>query len=172
MKINKRILLTIVYIVLLALLYAAIFALSAQDGGTSGELSMRFSGKCTELLGSLSGKNWTDAIVGELAANFEHPLRKTAHFTEYACMGALVYLLCCLWVQKRKLLYGIPVAWVFVSAGLDEFHQYFVPGRYASFLDVCLDTLGGAAGLLLALLLQKLFRQLFRKKFHPKRKLR
>ncbi len=163
MKTDKKIFLTIVYIGLLALLHAAIFALSAQDGDASGELSMRISGKCTELFGSLSGKNRTEMIVGELAENFERPLRKTAHFTEYACMGALVYLLIGLWAQGRRLPGGISAAWVFVSAGLDEFHQYFVPGRYASFFDVCLDTLGGVAGMIFVLLLQRLFCRLVRR---------
>ena len=154
---NKKVILTVVYTVLLILLYVVIFTLSAQDGDTSGELSMKLSEKCSGLLGNFSGKGRSDALERELAAIMERPLRKTAHFTEYACMGALVYLLGSLWMKKRRLLYVIPPVWVFVSAVLDEFHQSFVPGRYAGFSDVCVDLLGGVAGLIFLLLLQKFF---------------
>lgn len=167
MEINRKIFLTALYIVLLALLHTGIFALSAQDGDTSGELSMRLSGRCADLFGNLSGQNRNGAGPGEPAENFERPLRNLAHFTEYACMGALIYLLWSLWLQSRKLLCLVPTAWVFASACLDEFHQYFVPGRHAGFSDVCLDTLGGVAGLLLVLLLQKLSHRYTRKGFRP-----
>ena len=30
------------------------------------------------------------------------------------------------------------MCWVFVSAGADEFHQLFIPGRYGCFADVVL----------------------------------
>jgi VanZ family protein len=43
-----------------------------------------------------------------------------------------------------------------LSAALDEFHQYFVPGRYASVKDVMIDTAGGMAGLFLVLCIIKL----------------
>lgn len=156
---NKKAILTAVYIVLLILLYVVIFTLSAQDGDASGKLSMKFSEKWSGLLGNFSGKNRSDTMDRELAVIMERPLRKAAHFTEYACMGALVYLLWSLWMKKRRLLYVIPPVWVFVSAVLDEFHQSFVPGRYAGFSDVCVDLLGGIAGLVFILLLQKLFRK-------------
>lgn len=118
---------------------------------------MKLSGKCTEVLGNMSGGVWDSAKMKEVAEKLERPLRKMAHFTEYACMGVLVWLLWSLWLPERRLLYVIPIAWVFVSAVLDEFHQSFVPGRYAGFGDVCVDTLGGVAGLALFLFLQKYF---------------
>jgi VanZ family protein len=89
--------------------------------------------------------------VDSLAEYFEHPVRKLAHFTEYAGMGVLVWWLLNGWIRKKKNLYFLVVGWVFVSAAADEFHQYFVPGRYASFWDVLLDTCGGAFGLLLCI---------------------
>lgn len=46
----------------------------------------------------------------------------------------------------------LTAAWVFLSAAGDELHQYFVPGRYASFLDVLLDTWGGVCGMLFCIL--------------------
>lgn len=152
---NKKVLFTIVYIVLLVLLYGAIFSLSAQDGETSGSLSMKVSGKCTEILEDLSGEEWDSQKETEMAEGLEKPLRKMAHFTEYAYMGVLVYLLWAQWLSKRKSLYVISAAWVFVSAVLDEFHQSFVPGRFAGFSDVCIDMFGGIVGVVFVLFVQK-----------------
>ena len=158
---TRKVFLTILYSMLLVLLYIVIFTLSGQDGETSGDLSMRLSGKCTEVLGNISGGGWNSDKMAEVAERLERPLRKMAHFAEYACMGVLVWLLWSLWLPERKILYVIPVAWVFVSAVLDEFHQSFVPGRYAGPGDVCVDTLGGAAGLVIILFMQRCF---FRKR--------
>ena len=78
---------------------------------------------------------------------FEHPLRKLAHFSEYACMGILLYVLWSQWIRRGRRLYLLIGAWLFVSAALDEFHQFFVPGRYCSLKDVLLDTCGGITGM-------------------------
>ena len=76
-------------------------------------------------------------------------LRKIAHFTEFACLGAAL-----LWrfgmLEKRKimaLLFG------FGAACVDETIQVFVPDRGPSFKDVAIDTCGVAAGIGALLLL-------------------
>ena len=68
-------------------------------------------------------------------------LRKLAHLTEYAILGALLYR-------------AVGRAWPAVALGslyavTDELHQAFVEGRVASPLDWGLDTVGVAAGVLL-----------------------
>ena len=85
---------------------------------------------------------------------FEHPLRKLAHFSEYACMGILIFSIVYQWVMGKKK-YLIATLWVFLSAAVDEWHQYFVPGRYASIKDVLLDTCGGICGIVLLTLIIK-----------------
>ena len=77
--------------ILLVLLYLLIFAFSGQDGEESGSLSSMISEKCAELLNAISGKHWTQNVIDSMAAYFEHPIRKLAHFSEYACMGVLLY---------------------------------------------------------------------------------
>ena len=153
---KKKILVTVPAAVLLLALYVLIFGFSAQDGERSGSLSQMISEKCVDLLNSLSGRNWTEGFMRDLAAYFEHPLRKLAHFSEYACMGILLYILWSQWIRKGRKLYLLIVLWVFCSAGLDEFHQLFVPGRYGSFADVLLDTCGGAFGMLLCAMMARL----------------
>ena len=91
----------------------------------------------------------------DLAVYFEHPIRKLAHFTEYACMGMLVYLATRPFWQNKKRWYLKIIVWVCLSAAIDEFHQTFVPDRYGCVADVLLDTLGGACGLVIMRLLHR-----------------
>ncbi len=152
----KRYIISAVSGVLLLLLYLLIYSFSAQDAETSGSLSQMISEKCVEIINSLSGGSWSADFMEGLAEYFEHPIRKLAHFSEYACMGVLVYVLWSQWMAGGRRLYLLVVGWVFVSAAVDEFHQLFVPGRYGCFADVLLDTAGGAAGLLICIGVRKL----------------
>lgn len=161
-KTRKKIAVSLISAVLLSLLYIVIFSFSAQDGDQSGSLSRVITEKCVELVNNLMGKHWTERMMADFAAYFEHPLRKLAHFSEYACMGVLVYTMLCPWVKRGKKLYLFPVLWVLLSASADEFHQFFVPGRYGCFADVCLDTVGGACGVLFCILVSHIYRVTFR----------
>ncbi len=145
---DRRIVISVTAGILLVGLYCLIFSFSAQDAEESGSLSALISEKCAELLNTLSGKHWSETMIQSMAEYFEHPIRKLAHFSEYAMMGILVYLLWRPWMQRGRKLYLLVLLWVFLSAAADEFHQTFVPGRYGSFLDVLLDTAGGAFGML------------------------
>ncbi len=65
-------------------------------------------------------------------------LRKLAHAAEFAVLGFL--LLRALGHETMALALGI------AYAASDELHQHFVPGRQGSYLDVLLDSVGVAAG--------------------------
>lgn len=162
----RKIAVTVPAAVLLLALYMIIFDFSAQDAEQSGSLSMRISENAVKFLSSLAGRGWTQAFKEDLAVYFEHPIRKMAHFSEYACMAILVYLVWSPWLKQRKKLYLLVVLWVFVSGACDEFHQLFVPGRYCSFADVCLDTGGGVFGLLMCLTAHRI--RMRRKKSQPR----
>lgn len=149
---RKKILITVPAAILLLALYIVIFGFSAQDGEQSGNISRLISEKCVEFFNSLSGKRWSALFMENMAEYFEHPVRKLAHFSEYACMGVLVYVIWSQWLGKGKKLYLLTVVWVFASASADEFHQLFVPGRYGSIADVLLDTCGGAFGMFACLI--------------------
>lgn len=164
----KKFQITVPAAILLLALYVLIFGFSAQDGAQSGSLSQLISEKCVELMNSISGKHWSRLFMDNLAEYFEHPIRKLAHFSEYACMGFLVYLILSQWMDKCRKLYLLSVLWFFLSAAADEFHQYFVPGRYASFADVCLDTCGGVFGMLLCLAVANKIHKIRRKERHDK----
>jgi VanZ family protein len=67
-------------------------------------------------------------------------LRKGAHLTEYAILGAL--LLRALGRELPAFAAGL------AYAATDELHQHFVRGRHASLVDVVIDSFGIAFGIL------------------------
>lgn len=145
---------------LLILLYLLIFAFSGQDGEQSGGISQLISEKCVELINSITGRHWSEIMMQSMTEYFEHPIRKLAHFGEYAVMGILLYILVSQWLERGKRLNLLVIGWVFVSAAADELHQYFVPGRYSSFADVLLDTCGGIFGVILCIIVLKIRKKL------------
>ena len=145
--------------VLLLALYYIIFAFSDQDGEASGSASLKVSTQVVEIADKLTNSNWSAAIKKSLAEYFEHPIRRLAHFSEYAGMGMLVYILWRQWMKKGKGLYWLTIAWVLFSAIGDEIHQSFVPGREASVSDVLLDTCGGVFGLGLCIVAEVLYQK-------------
>jgi VanZ family protein len=77
---------------------------------------------------------------------WDEVLRKAAHITEYAVLGALLL---------RAMGRALPALVVGVAyAVTDEVHQHFVSGRHSSPFDVAFDACGLALGLLVALSVQ------------------
>ena len=74
-------------------------------------------------------------------------LRKCAHVTEYAILGGLLYR--ALEREAPALAAGI------AYAATDELHQHFVRGRHASPVDVAIDAVGVALGMLVWLRLRE-----------------
>lgn len=113
------------------------------------------------LPGSVSGRI-SDAVKSLLAFLLpgEFPgvtsggglLRKIAHFTEFAALGAA---LC--WrfgmLEKRKMM---ALVFSFGAACVDETIQLFVPDRGPGIRDVAIDTCGAAAGMAVLLLGHKI----------------
>jgi VanZ family protein len=70
-------------------------------------------------------------------------LRKLAHTAEFAVLAAL------LWRAFRNEVAALVVAVGY--AATDELHQHFVRGRHGSPVDVAIDGIGAAIGLVLVL---------------------
>ena len=143
---------------LLLCLYGIIFGFSGQDGTESSGLSSSLTIAILQFFRIVPKADFTIEQL-TLIENMEHFIRKAGHFSEYAAMGMLTFGIFSTLSQKLKKCFRFSILWVFVSAAADEFHQYFVPGRWASFLDVLLDTCGGFTGagivLLIVLLINK-----------------
>ena len=75
-------------------------------------------------------------------------LDKLQHFFAYAVLAAA----CGLWFSRESWLrrpwrnFFICTVAASVYGAIDEFHQFFVPGRFCDIGDWLADTLGGAAG--------------------------
>ena len=137
----------------LVALYIVIFSFSAEDGESSSELSGRVTRALMDFYYRITkgAGEYEPAYFVYTSLPIENIIRKLAHFMEYLCMGLLSYSLVVMWygtAAKGRLLVLLQI---FISAGLDEFHQYFIPGRCASFKDVLIDTAGGGLGILLIL---------------------
>ncbi len=141
--------------------YIMIFMFSADNAEDSSAVSQKVTEVLVRIYRAVFERNNTGAVPGNAAGvsiteMMEQIVRKLAHFTEYMILGILSYLLAELWIHKKRICIGIIAAQLFISAGLDEFHQSFVPGRYASFRDVLLDFAGGMTGALLVIGIIKL----------------
>ena len=67
-------------------------------------------------------------------------LRKLAHLSEYAVLGALL--------QRALSRSGLAVLIGALYATSDEIHQHFVRGRHAAWYDVVIDTVGVTIGVI------------------------
>ena len=130
----------------------AIFCFSAQQGPDSAALSEGVTLTVARLM-----RPGFDALPeAEKLAYMEklgYVVRKCAHFSEFALLG---FNLCC-WLRLRRhdrpRAAALPLAWLIATlyAGTDELHQMFVSERGPAVLDVCIDSAGAAAGVLVAL---------------------
>jgi VanZ family protein len=134
---------------------ALIFNLSTETYGTP------FSGwLLREILGLLH--------LGISPATFlilHHHFRKLAHLTEYAILSGLLYG--CL-ESARPFPWRPRAAFACILAAgayalTDEFHQAFVPGRTASWIDCGIDTAGASLGMVVVYGSSRVFRSRNRK---------
>lgn len=154
---KKRI--TSVFLIILSVLwFFVICGFSGENSSASDETSSRV----TELVLSVFIRGFSDLGESEkadLIAKYNHPVRKLAHFTEYAVLGALLSIVFLCFVQTKKRFYLFSVTLSFILASTDEIHQLFVSGRACRFYDVLIDTSGAAAGILLVLIFTLLFKK-------------
>ncbi len=86
----------------------------------------------------------SDLLGAESVSDMAHlPLRKMAHFVEFAVLGAEWMALA---HQKRRWWWALPGA---ATAIIDECLQFFAPGRAPRVTDVLLDWSGYAVGAVL-----------------------
>ncbi len=82
-------------------------------------------------------------------------IRKGAHFSIYAVLGLLSFnAFLQSGVKGKKALF---FAWLLATAyaGVDEYHQTFIPGRSGEVTDVMIDSAGAITGILGALLVRR-----------------
>ena len=132
-----------------ALLLLAILAALAFIWGNSLDSAVESaakSGRVGELLRPL-----LELVVGQGGVT-DHLVRKLAHFTEYAVLGALLLLLTAVGFRVRLQTVVNCLFFLMAAALTDETIQMFSDGRSSQLTDVWLDFSGAMAGILVGLL--------------------
>ena len=127
-------------ILLLIALLAFIWGNSLTTGTQSGAMSGRVMA-------------WINAILHVENAEALHlVIRKMAHFTEFACLGAVLCWLFAMMGEKKGHLFCMPLLCGLLAACVDETIQVFTPDRGPSLIDVWIDAAGVSAGIILCLI--------------------
>lgn len=148
---KKRIL---IFWILAFLWGSLIFNLSSQPATHSNQLSKGIAQIIVQTVEKIMPA-WAFDID-----QFNHFLRKSAHFLAYLTLGVIVIS------ALRSSGYesiGLAILICLLYAILDEIHQLFVPGRGGQIRDVIIDSTGAAVGIGLYLILSR------RKKTNGKR---
>jgi len=126
-----------------------IFYFSHQPGDVSGETS----GRIVEMISGAVTTVLPFVDIPEEGLHFV--IRKGAHFSVYAVLGLLSFnAFLQSGVREKKALF---FAWLLATAyaGVDEYHQTFIPGRSGEVTDVMIDSAGAITGILGALLVRR-----------------
>jgi len=135
--------------ILLTALMVAIFLFSAQPADDSSLTSSHFAELAVKLLFHHDYQHLSPEFKGQAVSGLTFLVRKMAHFSEYALLGFLWYLL----LKNTRNGMFLSLAMTFLYATSDEFHQTFVAGRSGQIRDVLIDTAGGLFGILIAFIL-------------------
>lgn len=130
-------------IIILSVLLAAQILFIISNSMRSAETSDNQSGffvrfAITKIL-RLDYNKQSEAFVDSVT----HFVRKTAHFTEFAVLAGIVFLLLYVIGKNRFICFTGASATAFFVGGVDELVQLYSPGRACRFTDVLIDTSGG-----------------------------
>lgn len=143
---------------LVAAWMVVIFLFSAQTGEDSGDTSGKVLRLAMKLL-YWNFETFSPERQASLMAVWGVIVRKGAHFTEYAVLGALLCNALRTYGLSTKLRWWLPVGIGALYAVTDEIHQYFVPQRACRVLDMGIDTAGVLFGTALFLLIASLMKK-------------
>lgn len=131
----------------LAMMYI-IYGFSAQDAGTSGNLSLNVSYKIVEVGNDILDRGLDEVQMEQYAYRIEHMVRKFAHMAEYFMLAVAVSFPFYVYgLRGFPLMLTAGIICVAFAAG-DEYHQSFVAGRGPSVKDVGIDSIGVFFGIL------------------------
>lgn len=127
----------------------------------TGEISNNQSGAIlikTKLITESQFNNFEDDKVNHLQWN----VRKAGHLFLYFILGILLALS---FMNSFKINFVYIISFIlgFLYAVTDEIHQYFIPGRNPSILDVLIDSIGVFIGVMLCcVMFQKLKKYIYK----------
>lgn len=138
-----------VWMVVTIVWMAVIFSFSAREADESAKMSHSV-GKIVGRVVVSGFESWSDEKQEQFAEKIDFPVRKCAHASEYAVLGILILGTAYSFSEDQRRM-RIWLSWCVgtVYAATDELHQFFVPGRSCQLRDVCIDSAGVFAGVLL-----------------------
>ena len=147
-----------ILIILLIMVFIAIFNFSSQDGEKSGTLSREVTNRVTKDIKSI--QELEENKKEEVLSKIEHIIRKIAHFSIYTLVGILMMSLMSTYNLKQIKRVGISFGVGVLYAISDEFHQSFTPDRTPLVSDVCIDSCGVIVGIIIVIILLKLVQKI------------
>lgn len=126
---------------LVILWMALIFYLSHQPATESNSLSTGITERIVFIIERVTSDIDFDV------SNFNHIIRKNAHFFAYLILGILVYNALKNNGIKGSKRFLIALAICILYAISDEVHQLFIPGRAGQVKDVIIDSAGATVGI-------------------------
>jgi VanZ family protein len=154
---RRRVIATIVLVVLVILLYIQIFwfsnlpvEISQQQSLTLTEIVVNFLER-TLSIDLPFNDSYTQIMQLDLL------VRKTAHFLEYALLAVLLYSIALVWEKKGLGAVLLVLALAVLLAVADEWHQTYVPGRSGLVSDVIIDSVGAICGMAALFLAKRRF---------------
>lgn len=145
-------------VIILVLWMAFIFNMSAKNSTQSSHIS----GQLTYSVLDIILKDFRQLDIGakkEIVEGLQFVVRKSAHFTAYAVLGALWFLILEHFNLKQKSVIAISFVLSVLYAIGDEVHQSFTPGRSCELRDILIDSMGTAFGILMIILITSLLRK-------------
>lgn len=154
---NKKNIFRIILIVLIMLNCFMIFNFSSEKSEDSDITSGRVINRIIEV--NPFTKNLEETKKEKIREVMVYPIRKSAHFTIYLCLGILVFLFCETFTIEnyKKILASLMFS--FIYACTDEIHQLFVPGRSGEIGDVFIDTSGALLGIMIVYTIYKILKR-------------
>lgn len=143
----------VILVVLTITVMIFIFRMSAMEAEESAQLSTSVGYTVGEIV--VEGFYEMPPVQQEeYVDSIEHPLRKLAHYSEFAALGFLL-LLDVVAFTKLKGLKRLALSLVLglIYAASDEAHQLLVSGRSGEIRDVLIDVGGVVSGCLIAFLI-------------------
>ena len=125
------------------LMMSMIFSFSSQNGTESSQLSEKVARGIFITIDHVMDRGWDDEKIQELADEYQYPVRKLAHMTEYCLLAICVSLPLYVYGLRGFALTFLAGILCVAFAASDEFHQTMVANRGPSVKDVGIDVLFG-----------------------------
>jgi len=122
------------------LMMSLIFSFSSQNGTESSQLSEKVARGIFITIDHVMDRGWDDEKIQELADEYQYPVRKLAHMTEYCLLAICVSLPLYVYGLRGFALTFLAGILCVAFAASDEFHQTTVANRGPSLKDVGIDS--------------------------------